>query len=773
MISERQKDPMRVVGRSRARQHDARFVAVPWRALLGIAVAVACASRVAADERRGQQIYQEKCASCHGERGEGTDDETPLAGDRPIPELARLIAKTMPKGEPEACVAEDAREVAKYIYEAFYSPIAQARLRPPRVELAHLTVRQYQNAVADLLGSFRNEAAGDQRRGLEADYYNDRRFRRDKRQIERLDPQVDFDFGEGSPDEKIGSEEFSIRWQGSLLAPDTGEYEFILQTNNGARLWVNSEDDRRPLIDAWVRSGDDTEFRQTIQLLGGRRYPLRLEFFKFKEKTAAIKLLWRPPHGTPEVIPTRHLSPVEVPETLVVETPFPPDDRSQGYERGTMVSKDWDQATTDAAVEVSTKVVARLQALAGSSDDEQELRAFALAFAERAFRRPLDEAQRERYVDRHFAEAPDAKTAVARVALLVLKSPRFLYREIEGGHDAFNVAARLSFALWDSIPDEPLRNSAAAGELQTREQVLRQAERMVQDRRAKAKLRDFLHQWLKLHELQDVGKDAELYPGFNEALLSDLRRSLDLFLDDVLASEKADFRELLLADTLYLNGRLASFYEADLPADAEFQRVAFAPHERAGVLSHPLLMTGFAYHATSSPIHRGVFLARSLLGRSLKPPADAVTPLPPELHPDLTTRERITLQTSAEACSLCHEMINPLGFSLEHYDAVGRFRTEDNGQPVNASGSYDTATGERVEFVGVRELATFLAHSTETHEAFAEQLFQYAIKQPLPAYGLTELERLRNVFAEQEFNINRLFAEIAVTAAFAEPPPAQ
>ncbi|HEX6986951.1 MAG TPA: PA14 domain-containing protein, partial [Planctomycetaceae bacterium] len=234
-----------------------------------------------AGEITGEQIYREQCAVCHGEKGEGTEDSypNPLAGDRPLAELAKLIDETMPEGEPEVLSAEDSAKVAAYIYDAFYSPDAQARNKPPRIELSRLTVRQYRNAVADLVGSFAGSGTWDDQRGLEASYYDDRRSRRDKMVIRRRDATIDFDFGTSSPDaEKIGPHQFAIEWEGSVFAPETGEYEFVVRSEHAARLWVNDPD--RPLIDAYVKSGDDTEYRATITLLGGRAYPLRMEFSK-------------------------------------------------------------------------------------------------------------------------------------------------------------------------------------------------------------------------------------------------------------------------------------------------------------------------------------------------------------------------------------------------------------------------------------------------------------------------------------------------------------
>jgi cytochrome c553 len=761
-----------------------------FAAVLGLSAMLATRLFAAPDpDRGGERIYRQQCASCHGAGGEGSDEyPRPLAGNRSVAQLARLIAKTMPADDPGTCVGEDAAQVAAYIYEAFYSRAAQERNKPARVELSRLTVRQYRNAVADLVGSFREPGRWDDRRGLHGEYFKSRRMRNNDRVIDRVDPEVRFDFGESGPDpEKFEPNQFSIRWEGSVLAPETGDYEFIVRTEHATRLWVN--DPKTPLIDAWVKSGKDTEYRATISLLGGRAYPLRLEFSKAKQgvddskKTkakppavkASIALEWKPPQRAAEVIPQRALSPARFPETFVVQAAFPPDDRSVGYERGSSVSKEWERATTDAAIEVAGYVASHLRELAGAGGDaaerEARLREFCRRFAERAFRRPLTAEQEQLYIGRRFQDARDPETAVKRVVLLVLKSPRFLYREVGGAPDAYDVASRISFGLWDSLPDPPLLEAAAAGRLATREQVTAQVERMIPDLRTRAKLREFFLQWLRVDQAPDLSKDPERFPGFDAAIASDLRTSLDLFLEDVVWGDEPDFRRLLLADELYLNGRLAKFYGADLPPDAPFQKVALEPCERAGILTHPYLLATFAYTAASSPIHRGVFLARSVLGRSLRPPPEAVAPLAPDLHPSLTTRERVALQTSPASCVTCHGMINPLGFGLERFDAVGRYRSEEKGRPIDATGAYEPRDDEPRRFAGARELATLLADSEETHAAFVEQLFHYLVKQPIRAYGPRTLPDLRRSFADGGFHIRKLMAEIVVSSSFRAPGP--
>lgn len=749
-------------------------------------------SVVAADAPSGEKIYKAKCLSCHGATGEGSDKyDKLLVGDRSVAQLSKVIAKTMPDDAPETLSAEESRAVATYIYDAFYSRAARERNKPPRIELARLTVRQYRNAVADLIGGFRGPVRWDQQRGLRAEYYKGRNFR--DRVLERIDPEVSFDFGTESPvPEKTEAHEFSVRWNGSLLAPETGDYEFVVKTEHAARLWLN--DMNRPFIDAWVKSGTDTEYKGTIFLVAGRVYPLRLEYTKAKQgvddsKTnpmkpppvkSSIALGWRIPHRSAEVVPARQLAPHPAPESFALATPFPPDDRSYGWERGTTVSREWDQATTEAAVETAGYVAARLNQLAGTKDGapdrEAKARDFCTKLAERAFRRPLSDEQKKLYIDRQFEASKDVDATVKRVVLLVLKSPRFLYREVGGGPDSYDVAARLSFGLWDSLPDAELLNAAAANRLTTREQVAAQAERMLNDPRARTKVREMLLAWLNADHARDIAKDPKRYPGFDPSLISDLRTSLEVFLDDVVWGPGSDFRQLLLADEVPLNGRLAQFYQVELPPGAGFEKVKLDPGQRAGVLTHPYLMAAFAYTGETSPVHRGVFVARGLLGVSLRPPPEAFAPLAADLHPTLTTRERVSLQTKPATCTTCHGIINPLGFTLEHFDAVGRFRAQDNAKDVDALGSYLTRAGKTTTFNGARELAEFLAGSEEVQDSFAEHMFHHLVQQPVRAYGPQTQADLRRSFAAQDFSVRKLAVEVMAASALtprAAAPPAK
>jgi hypothetical protein len=715
----------------------------------------------------------------------------------------------MPAENPEECVGEEARAVATYMYHEFYSLPARHRqgLGPmPRVELARLTVPQYQNAVADLVASFTPpppEAGSADQPGLRAEYFQSNGMNKaDKLKQERVDTRLEFNFKDAGPTEDTSAAEFAIIWEGSLRTDDTGYHEFRVSTQNGARLYLNFDPQRRrgklrddssdagqaALIDAWVSSGQMREHTTRVLLLGGRTYPIRLEFFKYKEKDASIRFEWKPPHGVWSVLDGEHLVTASSPRTFVVETPFPADDRSVGYERGSAVSREWHQAISDSAVAVATDIINRLPYLLSldeeSGSSAEKLREFAGEFATVAFRRPLLEEERQMIVDQLFAGAPDAETGLRRAMLYVLTSPYFVYADLAPSDQPLSshtVAARLALTLWDSLPDQALREAASRNELLEPDQVRAQAERMLADPRARQKMRGFFHQWLQLDE-RDLVKDRELFPGFDDAVVADLRVSLEKFVDHVVWSEASDYRQLLLADYLMLNDRLTSLYSAqDTPAtdattsdevtevDAEavsdFAAVSFSPEERAGVLTHPYLLSALAYHNTTSPIQRGVFLTRNIVGRSLKPPPMAIAFKNDDFPPDLTMREKITRLTGDQACMSCHSVINPLGFALENYDAVGRWRTADGEKPVDSKSQYVTEDGETLEVGSARDIASFAVANEAAHRAFVTQLFYHLIKQPPAAYGPETPESLRLEFCNDNYHIQHLMVRIATLAA--------
>ena len=732
--------------------------------------------------RGGEVVYREDCMRCHGPVGQGVagKSDEPLVGEKSAAALGRYVRNEMPEDDPGSLSLADSNAAAEYIHKAFYSAEARARNHPPRIELAHLTVRQYRESLSDLLGSLRRTTSTAEAGGLSANY----REKKDKDAptkdfLKRIDPVIDFDFGNKPPEQGTNAEQFFINWTGSLIVPDTGEYEFRITTPNGARLYVNPPDngsEKNALIDLWVGSGVSRTVQAPLFLLGGRSYPLKVEFFKFKDKTAGMKLEWRPPGGAWTVIPAESLSPKFSSFVDVIDVSMPPDDSSIGYERGVSVSREWTESVAKGALQVSAHLGGRLFEYAGTkaeaADRGEKLKSFCLRFAQLAYRRPLADAQKAD-IARIFAEGVAPEIAAKRALIFTLSSPYFLYPGI-GPQDDYAIASRLALTLWDSIPDETLLKAAAAGSLHDEKQVRLQAQRMMKDTRAKSKLRDFLHHWLHVEEGAEIAKDQKEYPGFDQGVVMDLRTSLDLFSESVVWSEASDYRQLLLSDTLLMNDRLAKFYGQKIAPGSGFQPVKMDADQRAGVLTHPYVLATFSYTKSSSPIHRGVFVTRNILGRMLKPPPMAIAFMDDKFDPSFTMREKVTELTSKPACQSCHVTINPLGFSFERFDAVGRVRATDNKKPVDASSDYTTTDGNVIKLTGARDVAMHAADSPAGQAGFVRNLFHSLAKQPPAAYSPELLGQLTDKFRADKFHVRNLAVEVAVVVALrpssAQPP---
>ena len=730
--------------------------------------------------RAGEVVYRQDCMSCHGPVGQGVAGKAdePLVGEKSIASLAKYIAREMPENDPGTLSLADATASAEYIHKAFYSGEARARNHPPRIELAHLTVRQYRESIADLLASLRNATATTETGGL-AGTYRERPERDPKKPDQnrpevtykqQVDPVIDFDFGDKAPEKGSFAAQFSINWSGSVHVPDTGEYEFRVTSPNGVRLYVNAPEngsEKNALIDIWVSSAMTRTASSPIFLLGGRSYPLKLEFFKYKDKTASLRLEWRPPGGAWTVIPRTNLSPKSSSPVSVISVPLPPDDGSIGYERGASVSREWTEAIAKGALQVSGMIGPHLFTLAGTKADApdrgEKLKAFTLRFAQMAYRRPLNDEQKAD-LTAIYAAGVAPEVAAKRAFIFTLSNPAFLYPGI-GPQDDYAVASRLALTLWDSVPDATLLKAAAAGQLKDAAQVRLQAQRMMKDPRAKSKLRDFLHHWLHVEEGAEIAKDQKEYPGFDQGVVMDLRTSLDLFAESVVWSEASDYRQLLLSDTILMNERLAKFYGQKVEAGAGFQPVKMDAEQRGGVLTHPFVLATFSYTKSSSPIHRGVFVTRNILGLMLKPPPMAIAFMDDKFDPSFTMREKVTELTSKPACMSCHVTINPLGFSFERFDAVGRVRTTDNKKPVDPTSDYTTSDGNVIKLTGARDVAVHAAESLSGQTGFVRNLFQEMVKQPPAAYSPELLGQLTSQFRADKFHVRNLAVEVAVVAA--------
>lgn len=741
---------------------------------------------------RGKQIFVESCADCHGDQGQGVKDiyADALIGDDSVGQLTNYISETMPEGSAEDCVGEDAEAVAEYIHHAFYSEAARIRNRPPRILLARLTAEQLRQSLADVYASVVSlPDVNKLERGLEAEYFNGSKESKKNRKAKRVDPVINFDWGRESPVEGVEPKEFAIRWTGGVIAEESGLYEIVVRSTCSFVMTFGHHD--RELINNHVQSGENTEFRRRIYLTGGRIYPVSIGLNQRKRKTelppASVSLAWVTPGGRERIIPQHNLVSGWVPPVFALQADLPADDRTYGYERGIYVSRDWDASTTAAALEFATVAYDELWPVYEqkhkneSIPKREKLAGFLEELLEVAFHGKLSEEQRRRYVTKQLDQEEDDLEAVRRVLLIGLKSPMFLFPLADKAKPTSQrTANRLALTLFDSLPvDGWLRDGAEKGHFERESDLRSYAERYVDDQRVRHKVRTLIAGWLNLSHFGEITKDEDAYAEFDEEIAADLRLSLLRSMDAVVWSKASDYRTFFTGidgQTRYGSQRLAALYgDRWQPAEVETldpEGVGLVSVEALqaeggakGLLAHPYLLSGLAYHDSTSPIHRGVFLIRYMLGRTLRPPAEAFTPLSPDLHPDLTTRERVELQTSPASCQVCHQKINRLGFLLEHYDAIGRYRDIDRGKNVDSQGGYTDKSGEFVEFDGIEELSQYLAESRDAHEAFVRRAFQHFVKQPPAAYGPETLDKLVEEFRANKYNIRKLIIEIAVVAA--------
>jgi hypothetical protein len=314
----------------------------------------------------------------------------------------------------------------------------------------------------------------------------------------------------------------------------------------------------------------------------------------------------------------------------------------------------------------------------------------------------------------------------------VLVSPHFLFRVEPPGAVAglqrvtdIELASRLSFFLWSSIPDEELLSLAERGELQKPTVLSDQVERMLADPRADALASNFIDQWLQLRNLEAATPNLRLFPNFDENLRRSFRRETQLLFMDVLR-RGGDVLDLIQTDHTFLNERLAKHYEIPHVSGAHFRKVALRPDDqRGGILRHGSVLTVSSYATRTSPVLRGRWILSNLLGSPPPPPPDDVPALEENrLAANLSVRERLAAHRANPACASCHDLIDPIGFALERYDAVGRFREFSEGKEVDASA--ELFDGRQVD--GVADLERAISSRPSVFAAaIAEKMLMFAL----------------------------------------------
>jgi len=405
---------------------------------------------------------------------------------------------------------------------------------------------------------------------------------------------------------------------------------------------------------------------------------------------------------------------------------------------------------------------------------------FVHRFLTRAFRRPPTDREIEKFVS-FFENARDEfgfADGIEMTIQVALQSPQFLYRINSGGQEAaegetrrlddHEIASRLSYLLWASTPDAALLDAAADGELHTREQIERQARRMLEDPRAKNAVYQFHRQWLHLDDLDSTAKDAETFPRFDPSMTDDWKASIRQFVTDAYFGTTSTVETLLTSPKVYLTDTLATFYDREPKPGDGLDAHTFEGERRAGLLTQPALMGILANANQGSPIRRGVWVRERLLCQKLPPPPADANITPPDPDPNATTRERFAQHTEDPQCAGCHKLIDPIGFGFENYDGVGRFRARENGHPIDASGKLDNVRESSItgEFDGATELADRLARSDQVRDCLASQWFIYAMGRIPNDSESCVLHRVQQQFADSGGDLQELLVAIATSEAF-------
>jgi hypothetical protein len=434
-------------------------------------------------------------------------------------------------------------------------------------------------------------------------------------------------------------------------------------------------------------------------------------------------------------------------DTSSPSSTFPPENQVSGYNDNTEVhiaNPLLVEQFMDAAEGISARAVAAhlntLAPCAGTSAAEQTAcgSQFITSFGKRAFRRPLlsDEAQAFNTLFAGMNASRGYSAAVELTLQAMLQSPQFLYRvdtsstaaTPETGAvalDSYQLASRLSYFLTGSMPDDDLFAAADAGKLQSASEIETQARRLLETSRARSMVRDFNRQWLGLSGLAGLARNAPEGAMDLKGIGDDYQESLLQFLDHAYWAN-GDLKSLFLSPDIYVNARLAGVFGVAAPQSG-YAAVSGVPGQ-VGLLTQPALMSMLAHADQSGPVQRGVFVRQQILCNPVPPPPANFNPVAPDPDPSLTTRERFAVHTQNTACSGCHQLIDGTGFGFENYDQLGRYRTQENGLAVDASGEM-LGMGDGLDgpFTGVEELSKRIAASQRAQNCLATNWYRYAM----------------------------------------------
>lgn len=387
-----------------------------------------------------------------------------------------------------------------------------------------------------------------------------------------------------------------------------------------------------------------------------------------------------------------------------------------------------------------------------------------------AYRRPLTSSELA-IVLSYLDSGISISTAVQMGIEIIFNSPQFLYIDASGANpiesdttieqlDQYAIASRLSYFFLNTTPDTQLMTAAASNNLQNRSQIREQATRLAQDPRFLKTLTAFHEDWLNLYQLDGADRDETMYPQFSENLVEAMRIETDLFVTEVLWSGEVKYEDLFFSDMTWVNSDLAQLYNLPDPGPG-WHRIQL-DETRPGILTRSAFLAAHAYTGSSAPIKRGHFILKEMLCEELSVPPDVNTVIPEESEEASTIRERLTQHQSDPSCAGCHNKIDPIGFSFEHFDAVGAWRDNwESGIPIDATGDLNLGS-----FNDAAEMIAMVATTDTAKECYSIRWFEYALGRPAEVADLCSLDMLQQRFIASDGNIQSLMVDIAMTDAF-------
>ncbi len=403
--------------------------------------------------------------------------------------------------------------------------------------------------------------------------------------------------------------------------------------------------------------------------------------------------------------------------------------------------------------------------------------AFVTTFGKKAYRHPLDADQLASLLQ-VFSEGRSAASydvAIRMVLEAMLQSPYFLYRVEFGAAPAaastgatsvpltsWEMASRLSYFLWGTMPDDALFAAAQRDELATPQQVEAQARRMLQDPRAHAVVADFHDQLFDLATLDTLSKSA---PEYTDAIRNDMKTETRLFVDDVFWND-GRLDTLFTAPWTFVSKPLADFYGLQGAPASGFVKVPVDATRRAGVLTQGSFLAIHSRPDQSSPIHRGKFVREKLLCQPIPPPPNNVAINAPAVDPNTSTRHRFEQHESDPVCAGCHHLMDPIGFGFEHFDPEGRWRDVDGKTPVDATGQILDSYDVNGKFDGALELEERLRKSGQVRDCVVTQWFRYGYGRSETTVDRCTLDALGSAFAKAHYDLRELLVALTQTPAF-------